>query len=149
MTASEIRARLLREHAELRVLASEARRAAAQMRGGGGETALRDLGWCIHRLGGALRIHNDYEERALREVIKKIDAWGPARAEIMEESHMHEHAELLAALVMTSTADADAAGASLSRALDKLEAHMTREEEVLLAEGILRDDDVVIDYFGG
>ena len=40
MTASEIRARLLREHAELRVLASEARRAAAQMRGGGGETAL-------------------------------------------------------------------------------------------------------------
>jgi DUF438 domain-containing protein len=144
MTPSQIRAELLGQHAGLRVLMQEAREAIAR---GSPRDDLRD---CVQRLATALRAHNRREETLLREIIRKVDAWGPARAEIMDESHVDEHLELLAALLGTNGAsDAASAGKGVAHVLERLEAHIAREEEVLLAEDVLRDDDVVIEYFGG
>jgi hypothetical protein len=67
----------------------------------------------------------------------------------MDESHLKQHTDLVAALLAASTANAALASASAAMMLEHLETHMAREEEVLLAEDVLRDDDVVIDYFGG
>ena len=65
------------------------------------------------------------------------------------EGHEDEHAELLAALVVTIATD-DASGTdSVERELLRVEAHMKREEELLLSEEVLRDDDIAIDSFGG
>jgi molybdate-binding protein len=67
----------------------------------------------------------------------------------MDESHLKQHTDLVAALLAAGTADAGVASATAVATLEHLETHMAREEEVLLAEDVLRDDEVVIDYFGG
>jgi hemerythrin len=147
MTPSEIRAGLLGEHAMLRGLMAETYRAIESARGGEGSVA--GVRQRLRRLVTALRDHNEREEALLREILPRVDAWGPARAEIMMEGHEDEHAELLAALVVTIATD-DASGAdSVERELLRVEAHMKREEELLLSEEVLRDDDVAIDSFGG
>ncbi len=148
MTPSQIRATFLGEHAGLRVLVDRARGAVVRAR----ETRKlpADLQSCLEELTTALRTHNEREEVVLRAVIQDVDAWGPARAALMDESHVEEHEDLLGALLATSgTSDPEAIARDVVSVLDRLEAHMVREEEVLLAEDVLRDDDVVIEYFGG
>lgn len=148
MTPSQIRAELLGQHAGLRVLMEETRQAVERAKAPGGTRD--ELSACVQRLGTALRAHNRREEALLREIIKKVDAWGPARVEIMDESHVDEHVGLLAALLGTNGAsDAETAGKGVLHVLEQLEKHIAREEEVILAENVLRDDDVVIEYFGG
>jgi hypothetical protein len=53
-----------------------------------------------------------------------------------------EHRELYAALLGEDHTPVDAL---LDRVLD----HMAREEAIVLNEDVLRDDVVVVDYFGG
>jgi hypothetical protein len=103
----------------------------------------------IAGLATAVGAHNQREEAMLRELVSHVDAWGRARVEIMDESHMSEHREIVTALFMASKADAAAAGASATEMLERLESHMAREEEVLLSEAVLSDDEVVSDAFGG
>jgi iron-sulfur cluster repair protein YtfE (RIC family) len=147
MTASQIRAELLKDHAGLRTLIEEVR--LAVVRAGARASTHHDLRERLERLATALGAHNQREEAMLREIVKHVDAWGPVRAEIMDESHLKQHTDLVAALLAASTANAALASASAAMMLEHLETHMAREEEVLLAEDVLRDDDVVIDYFGG
>ena len=144
MKPSQIRAELLEQHAALRGLIKDVRCAIEE------RSAREELRGCVERLATALRGHNKYEEGVLRELIKNVDAWGPARVEIMDESHVYEHTEVLAALLGTSGAsDVAAAGKGVAAVLGRIESHMAREEEVLLGEDVLRDDDIVIEYIGG
>jgi iron-sulfur cluster repair protein YtfE (RIC family) len=147
MTASQIRAELLKDHAGLRTLIEEVRLAVA--RAGARGSTHHDLRERLQRLATALSAHNQREEAMLRAIVKQVDAWGPVRAEIMDESHLKQHTDLVAALFAAGTADAVVASATAVATLEHLETHMAREEEVLLAEDVLRDDEVVIDYFGG
>ena len=147
MIASEIRAELLKDHAGLRSLITEVRLAITLV--GPQESTTHELRRNIERLARALGGHNQREEAMLQELLKSVDAWGPARAEIMDETHHEEHAELVAALVLANAADPIAAGVHAKDVIERLEVHMAREEEVLLAEDVLRDDQVVIDAFGG
>ena len=98
----------------------------------------------MSRLASALRAHNLCEERLLKGVLVTADAWGPARAEIMDERHAAEHGELHAALVVT-TFNPERVGQLLDRLLE----HMAYEEQTFLSEDVLRDDTIVIDAFGG
>lgn len=148
MTPSQVRTELLAEHAALRALIVETRRLIEEGATGGATRGA--LTAAVEQLAAALRAHNAHEEAVLREMIKDVDAWGPARAEIMDESHADQHEDLVGALLVTnSSPDAQVAGRSVVPVLDRLLAHMAREEEVLLSEEVLRDDDVVIEYFGG
>ena len=148
MTPSEIRATFLGEHAGLRGLVERVRGAIAGARAN--EKAPDALRVCLEELATALRTHNDREDTVLHEIIKDVDAWGPARAAFMDESHLVEHDDILGALLAAKAAsDLAAAARDVIPVLDRLEQHMAHEEEVLLAEDVLRDDDVVIEYFGG
>jgi iron-sulfur cluster repair protein YtfE (RIC family) len=143
----DVRADLLAQHEGVRVLIGEARKVAGHLRGATQQR--EELQASIELLATALRLHNQREEAVLRHILKTADAWGPARIEIMDESHAEEHIILLAALFGSGGAsDAESACTGVSHVLDRLEAHMAREEEVLLDDSVLRDDDVVIEYIG-
>jgi hypothetical protein len=145
---SDLRADLLAQHEGVRVLIGGARSVAERLCGAARQREA--LTASIELLATALRMHNQREEAVLRHILKNADAWGPARVEIMDESHAEEHTMLLAALFGSSgVSDDETACSGVSHVLDRLEAHMAREEEVLLDDSVLRDDDVVIEYFGG
>lgn len=131
MKVSQIREELLEHHRALRVMIGECKK-----------TAREDLRPCLQRLADYLRMHNRREEALLRSIVKRADAWGPARAEIMDEEHVNEHVAIYNALAFFETGDP-------VKLLDKVLAHMAHEEEVFLNAEVLRDDIVVLDGFGG
>jgi hypothetical protein len=148
MKPSEIRETLLEQHTGLRALIEETSRAIEQW--GRGDAARADALSCLARLSAAVRRHNACEEELLRDLIPKVDAWGPARAEIMSTQHVKEHHALSAALMDVSAADEGNMAATLIANLrERMLEHMAREENGFLAEDVLRDDVVVIDSFGG
>ncbi|HEY3820310.1 MAG TPA: hemerythrin domain-containing protein [Polyangiaceae bacterium] len=143
MTRSEIRDELLSQHAGLRARLDIARRAVERW-------ALNEIPRDSVRdelaaLADALRSHNLREE-GVRDMIRAVDAWGPARVEIMEEAHVREHHHLFDALVaLQRTEDPREGVRELERLRTRLLEHMAREEETFLNVDVLRDDDVAID----
>ena len=150
MRTSEIRTRLLAQHAELRALIDGVRRALGDLPTDGqvrdDRSSSETASVAITRLFGGLREHNEEEERLLRDVIRTADAWGPARVEIMDERHVREHSELYAALSGAERAQDER---QVGTILDRLLEHMAFEEKVLLDENVLRDVVVATDGFGG
>lgn len=147
-SASKIRTELLEQHGEIRARIDEVKAAAEKL--GQGEAARDLLRTALARLAEAVRKHNQNEEELLRDVIPHVDAWGPARAEVMVEEHGKEHQELYAALVEAgATPDGQAAITIVSKLLDRMREHMAIEEKVILSEDVLRDDLVPREYFGG
>jgi hemerythrin-like domain-containing protein len=148
MKPSEIRVELLREHAALRATLRDATSAAERwLRGEPARDAVHGV---LSRLASQMRAHNIHEEALLRDVMPTADAWGPVRAEIMLEEHEREHAELSAAIdEARTTADMDLAVRAISAFVERLTAHMDREEKLLLSEDLLCDDiSPVRDYLG-
>ncbi len=143
MDATQIRIQLLTQHAELRALIERVRAAVGQgsMNEPEGDTAL--VAW-VGRLARALQAHNACEEELLKGILATVDAWGPARAEIMDERHTAEHKELHAELV-----DASLDRERVRQLLDRLLTHMAYEEKSFLNEDVLREDSIVINAFGG
>lgn len=148
MSASKIRTELLEQHGEIRARTDEVRAAMNELKQG---TASRDLlRSALAKLADSVRKHNQREEELLKDVIPHVDAWGPARAEVMVEEHGKEHQEIYATLVEAgATPDGDAAVAAVSRLLERMHEHMAIEEKILLGEDVLRDDLVPREYFGG
>lgn len=146
MTPSEIRAELLDQHAQIRALMEEIRQDARRAQRGEpiGDTLLAG----IERLTVAFVQHNGREEELLRLIIPTVDAWGPARAEIMDEAHVHEHRMLREAIVGIPHTPSEFAGAAVDVLFDRVLAHMEHEEKTLLAEDVLRDDTVVVGFGG-
>lgn len=150
MTLNEIRTSLLQQHADLAVRIEETRKAA--LRWSLGETAHDDVRACLAGLVDAVRAHNSREEDALRMVLPTIDAWGPARTEVMIEQHVAEHQEVYAALLdvvaPTAATDCGSASASVLRLLDRMKDHIAHEERVFLGADVLSDE-LKVDAFGG
>lgn len=147
MMPSEIRAELLRQHAEIRALMERTRTIAE--RASKGAPVDDDLRASLVQLADALRRHNLQEEALLGDIIPAVDAWGAARAEIMTEEHVREHAGLYAALLGTPCTPIEFAGAAIDSLLGAMAVHMAREEEAFLGEDVLRDDVVVVTQSGG
>ena len=147
MKPSEIRGELLKQHSQIRIMLevtvtiAEGTRVDAPGRG--------DLQQCLVRLADAIRTHNLREEALLRDIIPSVDAWGPARAEIMIEEHIREHDWLYAALLGVPCTPAEFAAAGVAALVDLIREHMDREEATFLGEDVLRDDSIVADQFGG
>lgn len=146
MTPSEIRSELLKQHARLRALMAETRQVAERARRG--EAVGDALQEALLLLAGELGAHNEREEALLKAVIRTVDAWGPARVEIMDEAHHQEHEELQHAILGIPSTPAEFAGAGVGVLFDRLVAHMDREEKAFLGEEVLKDDTVVVDFGG-
>jgi len=148
MKTSEIRDELLAQHASLRGRLEAARLTVARWRTGAApQIRVRDE---LSAIADALRSHNLLEERSLRDIVRRVDAWGPARKDILEEEHIREHRELHDALVRIARAtDAQRGADAFDGLRAHLLAHMAREEKAFLNESVLRDDDVAIDATDG
>jgi hypothetical protein len=148
MKPSEIHDELLSQHENLRAHVDASRLAAERwVRGEVNRSHVRDE---LARLADALRSHNLREERALRELMRSIDAWGPVREHIMDDEHVSEHREMLDTLIQVGQAQDPGEGSrELEKFSTKLLAHMTWEEKSFLNATVLRDDLVSIDAQGG
>jgi hypothetical protein len=148
MTPKQIRVEILAQHAGLRAMIVETRRAIERV--GGSEVTRAELRLHVGSIAHTLREHNRCEEELLRGVLFDADAWGPVREDIMSEEHASEHALLCGAMVDASViSDAGLSEGTLLRAFDQVLEHMSREESAFLNEDVLRDDAVVLDQFGG
>jgi hypothetical protein len=148
MKLSEIRTRLLEQHAQIRDQIGAT--CSVMDRWMRGDPLREEARACITRLTDVLRAHNLEEERLLHDIVKTIDAWGPARVEIMGEEHVKEHDELYAALTSaTLGTDARAAARSVVTLLDRVMDHMAREEKTFLGDDVLCDDNTFVDAFAG
>ena len=143
MDTNQIRIQLLAEHAELRALIEQTR-SAIDRRLTHEPAESHGLAARIDCLASALHAHNEHEERLLNGFLATVDAWGPARAEIMNERHAAEHKELHAELL-----DASLDLERVAAILDGLLEHMQYEEQAFLNEDVLREDSIVINAFGG
>jgi hypothetical protein len=148
MNPSEIRNELLSQHASLRGRLQVT--CLAMSRWAQGEVPRTHVREELTGLADALRSHNRLEERVLRDLLSEVDAWGPARVEIMLEAHVREHEDVFDALLTVSEAqDAHSALRQIDSLHQHLLDHMAREEETFLNASVLRDDDVVIDAMDG
>jgi hypothetical protein len=129
MTPSQVRAELLGEHFELRRLIEQTR---ALLDGEHGEA----LHVCMERLGDALYRHSKHEEQAVRGILEPIRARTPKRYAVMDDAHIAEHARLVDVLRGLRSVEGAARRRGIAGVLDELEAHMTEEEQVLLAEDV-------------
>jgi hypothetical protein len=145
MDFEDIRVELLAQHERLRRLIHEARDSAIARAVRSRDTDLRAL---VDRLGDHLREHNVREEELLAVVLPTMDAWGTVRQEIMTESHVLEHGELLGALEgMRSSLGSGPCGALLAT-LDRILEHMVREEKIL-NDPLLRPDGMYAEQESG
>jgi Hemerythrin HHE cation binding domain len=147
MKPSEIRGELLQQHARIRTMMDVTLTIARGV--SVGAPGRGDLQGCVLRLADALRTHNRREEELLREFIRSVDAWGPARAAIMAEEHKREHERLDAALLGVPRAPIEFAAAGIVALIALIRQHMDREEEAFLGEDVLRDDVIVTNQSGG
>ncbi len=147
MTPGEIRAAMLADHGAARATIGRAGALAARLRGG--EDVREALRAALGELADALRAHNAREEELLREIIPTVDAWGPARADVMVQQHRLGHDATHAAVLAARDGVDDPAAGSLEALLADVVKHMDREEEAFLSEEVLRDDPVAMYYFGG
>jgi hemerythrin len=138
MRASQIRDQLLREHDDIRTQIDDV---------WGAIVADQPIRAALARLAETVKKHNHREEELLREMLPSVDAWGPARTEVMFEEHEKEHDEIFEALLRAT--DAAEIRLEVEELVDRLRAHMTKEEKTFLAEDILVDDLIVRDSFGG
>ena len=147
MKPSEIRRELLEQHANIRIMMEVTQTIAEGARLG--LPARGDLRGCVVLLADALRSHNLREEELLRDLIALVDAWGGARANIMRDEHVQEHARLDAALLGIPLAPPGVAAVGVVALVRLLREHMDREEGTFLCEDVLRDDVVVLDQADG
>lgn len=145
---SQVRARVLKDHAALRLLIAQVRRAAKQARDGGVD---RDrFVEAAHTLLRALREHLALEDEILLPTLRTIDAWGPERAKRLETEHAHQRE----VLEMTEYELDDAERpigetvARMEQFVDRLEKDMMLEEKTDLDEELLREFPIRTDFGG-
>lgn len=148
LSPSEVRSRVLAEHAMLRErlveLQSLARAVTIE------QTIVGELRQCVRKLIMEFSMHLESEEEILMPVIETIDAWGHQRASRMRDEHALQRALLVRMFERVSSPqppielaiEADALALRVFR-------DMLDEEQGLLAEDFLRDDVVAIDQFCG
>jgi Hemerythrin HHE cation binding domain len=91
-----------------------------------------------------MNLHLGAEEELLGPILERLDAWGPVRLELLRSEHAHQRA-----ILETLYSDRKLAPRELARHARSLVANvlldMNEEERDLLAEGLLRDDAIVLD----
>ena len=138
MKRSEIRRELLAQHAQIRIMMDVTKTIAEGAHAG--LPGRGDLLDCVVRLADNIRSHNLREEALLGELVPSVDRPGAARAAIMKDEHVREHARLDAALRRIPEVPPQVAAVGVVALVRLLRQHMDREEAAFLGEDVLRDD---------
>jgi hypothetical protein len=141
MKPTQVRAELLRQHAELRGLIADVRGIAE--RASNGAAARDELHVAVIRLAGALCRHNLYEEEWLRTMDSKVDGQTRADIDVLLEAHVREHEELHAVVSGIPRMPVKFASVDVAVLLNGVLEHMAEEEASLLSEDVGHDDVVV------
>jgi len=149
MDPSEVRRRVLDDHAELRerIDRLEKRALGTQLTGTGLMPLCREAEALFDQLGRHMR----WEELHLRPALLDADAWGEERAALLEADH-REQREVLARAMCRLRRDAlpaERVAGHVLGLLSWLSEDMAREEELLLDERVLRDDVVSVEMEAG
>ncbi|MFL5393697.1 MAG: hemerythrin domain-containing protein [Myxococcales bacterium] len=143
----ERRTLLLLQHKQLRERIVEVGEAASNVLAcSEGELAGRaaELSRAVITFADDLNLHLAAEEELLGPILERIDAWGPVRLELLRSEHAHQRALLRTLHTDRSLEPRDMARRARSLVADVL-VDMNAEEKDLLAEGLLRDDPIVVD----
>jgi hypothetical protein len=138
MKLTEIRAEVLRQHAQLRTMIQDLRRVAEQA--SNGAPLQEELRAGLVGLAGAVLQHNILEEKWLGDPASDADGSSPARTNALSEEHADEHEELYAALVGIGHTPIEFAGAGVTVLLDGILEHMAREEKAFPSDDVVRAD---------
>lgn len=138
MRPSDVRARILTEHAEIRVLLDRLESVAHALRVGE-RARLEDAETLRELLCERLFSHIDLEDAILAPALRAADAWGPERAAQLLEHHREQRAEL-AALARVEGLEPAMRGERLQRLVQYIRDDMRHEEAGLLDANLLRDD---------
>jgi len=147
---SQVRLRILEDHARLRSLFAELDDVARRVLEGESELAFR-----LRVLAEALRecflSHLDLEDAVLVPAVRRADAGGPERAERVarehrEQRHLFQH---LLGELSDPERPVEKLASDLRSLVQELYRDMSQEEESILDEDLLRDDVVGIDVEAG
>ena len=146
---SEIRHRVLEDHARLRLLLERVDSLAHRVLGGdlgsGGELRLAG-----QRLTEKLSRHLDLEDSILVPALRQIDAWGTERARRVTVEHAAQREQIRGLdRDLAAQGDLGALASELCEFVIELHADMLAEEEAVLNANLLRDDVVGIDVETG
>lgn len=138
MKPSDVRARILAEHVEIRGILDSLEPIARAL-GDGDRARLQDAETLRELLCRRLFAHIDLEDAILAPALRAADAWGPERAAQLLEHHREQRAEL-AALARVAGLEPAMRGARLQRLVGYIRDDMRHEEAGLLDANLLRDD---------
>ena len=148
MKPSEIRSRVLAEHADLRKCLAEIEAITAHVLAGH-ELGERNLRQVATALCTGLEQHLAMEEVLLLPAIREVDAWGPVRADHMRQEHQAQRAALARLLGMAGQVAIVELARTVQAFAKTLLEDMKLEERELLNPNLLRDDVISIEQFVG
>ncbi len=149
MTPAQIRRELLAQHTYLRTLMDEILLHLRSPQDPGSPLASSgDVTRRLRDLASALARHNRREEELLGDLLPTVDAWGPARAEIMDESHRREHQAMRRAITDLPSVQEPFVASNVESLFHRVLEHMSREETTMLSDDVLRDDAVSVEVCG-
>lgn len=150
MKPSEVRRRILTEHAKLRGLLAELESLVQLVAKGHPEPAeaLRERGIEFHDF---FLDHLQLEDAILVTALREADAWGEERAALVAREHLEQREMMADMLVRLKDAQRQSGelAADLLELTVRIREDMEQEEQVLLDSRILRDDVVSIDMNSG
>jgi hypothetical protein len=143
----EIRDHVLRAHALLRARSAELASNALRIARGVEEHHVRRL---VVDLWSIVAETDDLEERELVPLLVRADAWGTARVERLRERHVRHEREL-GAIADELSADVSVATVitQIESAIANLLEDLEDEEAISLEPGLLDDDPINTQEFGG
>lgn len=150
MEPSDVRERVLRDHAALRTTLDQLEPLAREVLDGapGLRERLRDLG---EKLLDALEDHMAWEDEHLAPVLRQADTWGQEREELLRRDHAEQRQVLR--YVLEKIRDAERPIALIARNLldfsAMLRSEMTHEEETLLDPSGVPDDSPGVELEAG
>jgi hypothetical protein len=143
MEPAQVRDMVLRDHEELKAKLAHLYRVIAHA---DVQAMAREARVLLHKLAA----HLELEDAMLAPVLRTIDAWGPVRADRLNEDHTAQRREISELLhFLEESEDAERIADRVSRFAETLERDMKEEEHDVLSSELLRDDTVSTDAFGG
>lgn len=139
---SEIRRRVLDQHADLRTMLDGLESAAHEVLGGN-EARREELRDGLRHLVGMLGAHMDLEDSVLPDTLRVADPWGPIRAERFSADHVRQRALLVDLDARSEQAGSGDLGLLALGFVALLRADMDYEERTFLDPDLIRDDPII------
>jgi iron-sulfur cluster repair protein YtfE (RIC family) len=143
MKPSEVRARVLDEHVQIRTMLWEVESLAGRALNGDARCRAQLRAKTLE-LYSRLHAHMCMEDSLLYPAICDADAWGHVRGARMREDHMRQRAELSLLVNVKWSADIAELVRAIQRLANDVREDMCKEEEELLSPELLRDDVISI-----